>query len=222
MNFLHLTPKRPQYFEPNSQDNSAIQTISDDEESDDDFDPESYYTTNSGNDTTDEVKKFLESTFKRCLPRKRRRAIAREYPKPVTKVPRADKDISNILDQSFPTRSDKQLSRIQAAILASSGPLTSLWSQMSMNGFTGKSDELMATKDVMRVIRESLALIGNASSYDREGFWPRGVLQPSICGTKERWGVVPHHQLKQTEPIPMYNTFQDGKHSQPEGYPQEG
>ena len=163
-----MTPKRPRYLEPNSQDNSAVQTISDNEESDDDFDLESYYTTDSGNDTPDEVKKFLKSTFKRCLPRKRHRAIALEYPKPnldVAKVPRADKDISNILDQSFPTRSDKQLSRIRAAILASSGPLTSLWSQMSMNGFTGKSDELMATKDVMRVIRESLALIGNASSY---------------------------------------------------------
>ena len=136
--------------------------------SDDDFDPESYYTTDSGNDTPDDVKKFLESTFKRCLPRKRQRSIAREYPKlnlDVTKVPKADKDISNILDQSFPTKSDKQLSRIQAAILASCGPLTSLWSQMSKNGFTGKSDELMPTKDMVRVIRESLALIGNASSY---------------------------------------------------------
>ena len=124
-----MTPKRPRYFEPNFQDNSAIQTISDDEENDDDFDPESYYTTDSGNDTPYEVKKFLESTFKRRLPQKRCRAIAWEYPKPnldVTQVPRADKDISNILDQSFPTRSDKQLSRIQAAILASSGPLTSL------------------------------------------------------------------------------------------------
>lgn len=167
--FLHLTPKRPRYFDLSSQDESATsQTLSDDEESDEDFDPESYYTTDPGNDTPDDVKKFLESTFKRCLPRKRRRAIAREYPKPnldVIKVPKADKDISNILDQSFPIKSDKQLSRIQAAILASSGPLTSLWSQMSMNGFTGKSDELISTKDVMKVIRESLALIGNASSY---------------------------------------------------------
>ena len=49
--------------------------------------------------------------------------------------------------------------------MASSSPLTSLWSQMSMNGFTRKLDELKANKDVMKVIRESLALIGNASSY---------------------------------------------------------
>jgi hypothetical protein len=76
----------------------------------------------------------------------------------------ADKDISNISDQSFPTKSDKQLSRTQAAILASIGPLTSLWSQMSMNGFTGKLDEFMATKGMMRVIRKSLALISNTFS----------------------------------------------------------
>ena len=84
-----------------------MQTISDNEESDEDFDPERYYTTESGNDTPEEVKKFLESTLRRCLPRKRRRAIAREYPKPnldITRVPKADKDISNILDQSFPTK----------------------------------------------------------------------------------------------------------------------
>ena len=159
--FLHLTPKRPRYLDLSSQGNSATsQTLSDNEESDDNFDLESYYTTDSGNDTPDDVKIFLDSTFKRCLPRKRRRAIAQEYPKPnldVIKVPKADKDISNILDQAFPTKSDKQLSRIQATILASSGPLVS-----NVNGFTGKSDE---PKDVMKVIRKSLALICNTSSY---------------------------------------------------------
>ena len=83
----------------------------------------------------------------------------------MTTVPKADRDISNILDQSFPTKSDKQLSRIQAAVLASCAPLTGLWSQMARNGFTGKSDELTPTKDVLKVVRETLVLIGNASSY---------------------------------------------------------
>ena len=161
-----MTPKNHDTLESNSHDGqNTSQTISADEDSHEDFDPESYFTTDSGNDT--DAKKFFKSTFKQCLPRKRRRSIAREYPKPnldVTKVPKADKDISSISDQSFPTKRDKQFSRTQAAILASCGPLTSLWSQMSKKGFTGKSDELMPTKDVVRAIRESLALIGNASS----------------------------------------------------------
>ena len=83
----------------------------------------------------------------------------------MTKVPKADRDISNILDQAFPTKSDKQLSRIQAAVLASCAPLTGLWSQMARSGFSGKSDELIPTKEVLKVVRETLALIGNASSY---------------------------------------------------------
>ena len=106
---LHLSPKRPRYFESNSQSSSTIHVVSDEEESDTEFDPEDYYTTDTGNDTPEEVKKFLESTFRRCLPGKRHRAIAQKYPKPnldITKVPKADKDIANILDQSFPTRSD--------------------------------------------------------------------------------------------------------------------
>ena len=36
---------------------------------------------------------------------------------------------------------------------------------MARDGFTGKSDELIPTKDVLKVVREALALIGNASSY---------------------------------------------------------
>ena len=122
-------PKRPRYFEVDidkDKDQPCPSLISDDEDSEEEFDPESYYATDSGEETPKEVKKFLESTFRRCLPRKRRKTIAREYPKPnleVTKVPKADRDISNILDQAFPTKSDKQLSQIQAAVLACLPPL---------------------------------------------------------------------------------------------------
>lgn len=85
-------------------------------------------------------------------PRKRCKTIAEEYAKTnldVMKVPKAKRDNSNILDQAFPTKSDKQLSRIQAAVLTSCAPLTGLWSQMARSGFSGKSDELIPTKEVL-------------------------------------------------------------------------
>ena len=155
-------PKRPRYFEGHSLEEA--EESSEEEE----FDPESYYSVDSGIKVPDKVKSFLESTFRRCLPRKRRRAINREYPKPnldIVSVPKADKDIVSILDRSFPTSEDRSLSRIQAAVLASSAPLANLWSQLISEGFSGKQDELMPTKEVIRTIRETLALIGNASSY---------------------------------------------------------
>ena len=50
---------------------------------------------------------------------------------------------------------------------------------------------------------------------------PGGFYSP-VCGTKEGWRVVPDHQFEMPESVPMYNPFQDGKHSQPKGCPQEG
>ena len=161
-------PKRPRYFEGHSLE-EAEESSEEEEEEEEEFDPESYYSVDSGINVPDnfKVKSFLESTFRRCLPRKRR-AIYREYPKPnlnIVSVPKADKDIVSILDRSFPTSDDRSLSRIQAAVLASSAPLANLWSQLISEGFSGKQDELIPAKEVIRTIRETLALIGNASSY---------------------------------------------------------
>lgn len=54
---------------------------------------------------------------------------------------------------------------------------------MSMNGFTGKSDELISTEDVMKVIKESLALFGNASSY-----------------VSQNWGLAIVDRVKESRP----------------------
>ena len=147
-----------------------IIAIDDDEQetrdSDNEFDPESFYQTEVKNDTHEDVKKFLMSTFRRCIPKKRRLAISRTYPVPdvsALRVPKADKDIASILDKDFPTKSDKEL-RIQAAALAPCAPLANLLSEMMKQGFCGK-DELMPTSEVVKVIRDSLALIGNVLAY---------------------------------------------------------
>ena len=46
------------------------------------------------------------------------------------------------------------------AVLAASGPLIGLWSYLSRQGFSGKSEELMPLKAVIEVCQQTLALIG--------------------------------------------------------------
>ena len=172
---LNLAPppsKRPRYFETQQQD-SYIPISSDEEEhvdqdSEDEFDPETYYETGKRQNTPDIVKKFIESTFTKGMPKAKRRQVAREFPKPALdalKVPKADRDIVSILGKDFPTKVDKELSKVQAAILASPAPLLSLWAQLEEQSFSGKPDELVPSSAVLRAIRETIALIGNASIF---------------------------------------------------------
>ena len=60
---------------------------------------------------------------------------------------------------------DKQLSRIQTSILAACAPLTDLWSRLCDQGLSGEEDELIPVEEVLKVIRASVALIGNSSNY---------------------------------------------------------
>ena len=93
------------------------------------------------------------------------------YPRadiPLLHSPVADKDISNVLGRDFPIHGDQQQARIQSAVLAASGPLIGLWSDLSRQGFSGKSEELMPVKAVIEVCQQTLALIGNVSCYTNE------------------------------------------------------
>ena len=149
--------------EPREQD-----TLGGDSDSDAEFDTESFYRTGETDDTHEEVAKFIETTFTRCLPRKKRLAIARDSPLPNlvgTRPQVADSDIVSILGKDFPAKSDKELRRLQAAALAPCAPIASLWSQMAQQGFSGKPEEDVPASEVLKVIRETLALVGNASAY---------------------------------------------------------
>jgi hypothetical protein len=165
------TSKRPRYFETQQQE-EYIPIPSDDEHADQDseeeFDPETYYETGKRQNTPDVIQKFVESTFTKCMPKPKRRKVARDFPKPaldVLKVPKADRDIVSILGKDFPTKVDKELSKVQAAILAAPAPLLSLWSQLEDQSFSGKPDELVPSSVVLKSIRETVALIGNASIF---------------------------------------------------------
>ena len=126
--------------------------------SEEEFDLDNYYTSDSGIEVPDEIQAFLGSIFRKCSPKKRRLEMSREYPKPnldVMVVPRADKDVASILDKDFPDKEDKRLSRVQTAVLASSAPITN---QLSTSGFSGKEDEVIPTREVIKVMKQYLEM----------------------------------------------------------------
>ena len=132
------------------------------------------------------VERFLKATFSKCLPTKRRRLYSLH--------PRADKDISNVLGRDFPRQGDQQLAKVQKAVLAASGPLIGLWSDLSSQGFSGKSYELMPVKSVIEVCQQSLALVGNASCFINElrslGSFLQEVCKDLEEPSRELFGLV--------------------------------
>ena len=176
--------KRPRYFgpaaDPEQPATSGIRssdtpiTVDDEDELEDRFDPESYYSSASSARTTEEVKAFIGSTFRRSIPKRKRQEIAREYPKPdlpAAKVPKIDSDILGALGGEFPMSNDKQLARIQASVLATCAPLINLWSQLEDQGLSGKPNDLIPVSEVLKISKTTLMLIGNASSYISETRW---------------------------------------------------
>ena len=122
----------------------------------------------SEDNTTERVGSFLRVAFRKCIPKEKRKEIAREFPRPGTKaaqVPVADQTLVDFMGQNFPKKRDEQLSRIQASIIASCSPLADLWFGLDEQGFTGSDEELIPTSEVLRALQSSLALIGNATCY---------------------------------------------------------
>ena len=156
----HTDPpsKRRRYFEPDDSDN--------DSESDEGFDLKSYYDSATEDRTAEDVQKFISVAFKRCLAHQKRKELAREFPKPqAAKAPETDSLLGDFLGKRYPEQQDKQLSRIQTSILAACAPLTDLWSRLCDQGLSGEEDELIPVEEVLKVIRASVALIGNSSNY---------------------------------------------------------
>ena len=144
---------------------------SDDSEDDSESDSVQWLETSEVQPPPENVERFLKATFSKCLPQAKRRQLYKMYPRadiPLLHSPVADKDISNVLGRDFPIYGDQQQARIQSAVLAASGPLIGLWSDLSRQGFSGKSEELMPVKAVIEVCQQTLALIGNASCYINE------------------------------------------------------
>ena len=69
---------------------------------------------------------FIGKTFRRCLPKRKRWKVAKEYPKlssSCTAVPKLNNDIKGALGKELPEKADTQLAKIQATVLAACTPL---------------------------------------------------------------------------------------------------
>lgn len=120
---LYPTMKAPSDQGP-SASSCYVEAISDEE--DDEAGDTNYYTSTPASNLAEDVKLFLNTTFRRCIPKKRRLEMAKEYPRPdmpATKVPRLDSDIKSALGRDQPDHKDENLSKVQASILASCAPL---------------------------------------------------------------------------------------------------
>ena len=138
------------------------------EDEDDPFDPESLYSSSTPSKLAEPVSNFVQSALKRCIPKRKRRELDSQYPRPdmpATKVPKLDADITGALADDYNKPEDRLLMKIQAAVLATSSPLANFWSHLTEQGFEGKDDEYVAVGDVLDVMKSSLMLIGNASHY---------------------------------------------------------
>ena len=163
------SPKRPKVVNPPSPlSNLSGEDGDEEEEEEDNFDPDSFYTSSSPAKLAEPVQKFMQSALKHCIPRRKRRQLGSEYPRPdlpAAKVPKLDPDIVGALADDFKGGEDKQLMKIQASVLASSSPLANFWSHLTEQGFEGKDDEYVAVGEVLDVIKASLILIRNALHY---------------------------------------------------------
>ena len=126
------------------------------------------YSFSSTSKLAEPVSKFVQSALRRCIPKRKRRELDNQYPRPdmpATKVPKLDPDITWALADDYNKPEDRRLMRIQAAVLATSSPLANFWSHLTEHGFEGKDEEYVAVGEVLDVMKSSLMLTGNASHY---------------------------------------------------------
>ena len=103
------------------------------------MDPESYYQS-----TPKEMEKvvdaYMEKTFRRYIPKHKRNEMAKDYPKPSSQavsVSKLDHDIKGALGKKVSDKSDAQLAKIQASILATSASLANYWSHLKELDLSG-------------------------------------------------------------------------------------
>ena len=140
----------------------------DDEDEDQVFDPDTYYNSALEDSTAVGVKALMNKTFKKCLSSRRRKEISQSFPRPdlpVTKTPVTDPLIIDFMNRDFPKKVDEQLSKVQTSVIASCALVACLMSQLEQRGLTGEADELMPIKEVMKVCKASLMLVGNAVQF---------------------------------------------------------
>ena len=76
-----------------------------------------------------------------------------------------DSVFQSALGRNNSEHSDEQLAKIQTRVLAACSALANLCPHVNAQGFKGKPGETIPAEDVLRVVRDTLALLGNATYY---------------------------------------------------------
>ena len=112
------------------------------------------------------IEKYLNKHLKRCLSKEEREAIFKEHPKPdldSSVPPKADRYMIDFLGKHFPKEKDSELSKIQAAILATIHPLTSAWQSFVDGGLEQDPGLMVPATEVLSLVQHTLCLVGNSS-----------------------------------------------------------
>ena len=129
------------------------------------FDPSSMVKTKESTFRASQaMEKYHNKHLKRCLSKEEREAIflnqtlIRQCLLRLTGIIMID-----FLGKRFPKEKDSEVSKIQAAILATIRPLTSAW-QSFVDGGLGQDPGLMVpAKEVLSLVQHTLCLVGNSS-----------------------------------------------------------
>ena len=65
----------------------------------------------------------------------------------------------------FPKKHDEQLAKIQGSIVVSVTPVCNLWADFTKQGLRGDTTELIPADVVLKTIKATVSLVGNAFSY---------------------------------------------------------
>ena len=110
---------------------------------------------------SEEDEKLVRTVFSSTLPNAERRRLRNSYPTtglPQTKCPRLDPVFKSSLASKTDTKAiDSELARAQAFILDPIGPLTYILGKL-------ESDQGVSSEELGKTLRESITLLGNASS----------------------------------------------------------
>ena len=80
--------------------------------------------------------------------------MAKDYPKPSSQavlVPKLDHDIKGALSKEMPYKSDAQLAKFQASIMATSAQLANYWSHLEELNLSGTDSQVPAGKVVTSI-----------------------------------------------------------------------
>lgn len=113
------------------------------------------------------INQYLEKHLRRTLDKDTRTQMHKTHPVPKTpataKPPQVDKFIKDHLAARFPSREDGELSRVQSALLKTSGPIACLWSELIENGMLEDPNASVNVLDVLDIMQRTIVLLGNAN-----------------------------------------------------------